>query len=142
MSPVGEVAPRAATPIDTLFQAWCRRVDPTQCPVSAPSAGGGTTGAPAPNPYLLLSREELLFFFGHRELFCRGDRPLTHFASPEHQLRWAERFTCNMSRGMLESGPFEEGVQVEKLGIDHDQAIAEVFIGNAGMDDAEFGFML
>jgi hypothetical protein len=40
-----------------------------------PEAGSATPGA----PHLPLTREEILFFFGHRELYCRANRPPTHY---------------------------------------------------------------
>jgi hypothetical protein len=59
---------------------------------------------------MLLSREELMYFFGNRELFCRADRKgLVHFLF--NDWKHTETFTCNVPRGLIESGPFEEGVQ-------------------------------
>ncbi|MBI3071028.1 MAG: hypothetical protein HYY84_02770 [Deltaproteobacteria bacterium] len=68
-----------------------------------------------PLPFMSLSREEMLYFFGHQELFCRADRPgLTHFLDNDfgNDAKWAPSFTCGLSRGLLEGGPFEEGVQL------------------------------
>jgi hypothetical protein len=57
-----------------------------------------------------LTREELLFFYGHTSTYCRADRQgLVHRTKNKE---WAQSFTCNVSRGILEAGPFEEGVQV------------------------------
>jgi hypothetical protein len=106
--------------INDKFQRWCQKNDPSQCDVP-PSPTGGSTPTP---PKLLLTREELLYFYGHRELFCRANRDgLKHFLDPEHMgsLRadgrvdrdgWAASFTCDVSRGVVETGPFEEGVQL------------------------------
>ena len=101
--------------INSEYQKWCHGPkgpkDKSKClPAGAPAAG--MEGAPA-LPYMLLSREELLFFFGHRELYCRADRKgLVHFLDPDNHGKWANTFTCNVPRGLLEAGPFEEGVQV------------------------------
>lgn len=60
-------------------------------------------------PYFRLTREELLYFFGHQELYCRADRKgLVHRFFND---KWARTFTCGVPRGVLDSGPFEEGVQ-------------------------------
>jgi hypothetical protein len=101
--------------INSEYQKWCHGPqgpkDKSKClPAGAPAAG--MPDAP-PLPYMLLSREELLFFFGHRDLYCRADRKgLVHFLDAENHGKWAKTFTCNVPRGLLESGPFEEGVQV------------------------------
>jgi hypothetical protein len=97
--------------ISKQYQEWCRsdpeRVKRGLCaPPDAfkPGAQGGPD-----LPFLPLSREELLFFFGHGDLYCRADRPgLTHML---HNQEWAQSFTCAVPRGLLEAGPFEEGVQ-------------------------------
>src|SRR5439155_8780338 len=97
--------------VNSQYQEWCRR-DPERVKrgICAP-AGAALPGEPGsqPLPFLTLSREELLYFFGHEELFCRADRPgLTHFLDNQ---RWAKTFSCGIARGILEAGPFEEGVQ-------------------------------
>jgi hypothetical protein len=101
--------------INKQYAAWCQGpegpADKSLCPKVAPA--GAAANAPLPPlPFMLLSREELLFFFGHQELYCRADRSgLVHFLDPEQRDRWAKTFTCNVPRGLLEAGPFEEGVQ-------------------------------
>jgi hypothetical protein len=70
----------------------------------------GTPGsAPKDAEQWPLTRDEILYFFGHDRFYCRADRPLTH--RKENGV-WADHFTCGVARGLLESGPFEEGVQV------------------------------
>jgi hypothetical protein len=60
-------------------------------------------------PFMSMTREEMLYFFGHRELYCRADRQgLVHFLFND---KWAPSFICDVPRGVMESGPFEEGVQ-------------------------------
>ena len=75
---------------------------------------------------LPLTREELLYFYGHRETYCRADRQgLVHRSKNAEKTlgaktgvildsreNWASSFTCGIPRGVVESGPFEEGVQV------------------------------
>jgi hypothetical protein len=101
--------------INSEYQKWCHGPkgprDKSKClPAGAPAAG--MEDAPA-LPFMLLSREELLFFYGHRELYCRADRKgLVHFLDAALHGKWAPTFTCNVARGLLEAGPFEEGVQV------------------------------
>jgi hypothetical protein len=98
--------------INSSYQKWCHGPEGPEnkdvcLPKDAPIPGA--PGSPA-LPFMLLSREELLYFFGHQELFCRANRPgLTHFL---YNNEWAETFTCAIPRGLLEAGPFEEGVQV------------------------------
>jgi hypothetical protein len=77
---------------------------------SIPTANGPLVEGPARarTPYVPLSREELLVFFGHRELYCRANRGPTH---RDRNTSWATSFLCDVSRGLLESGPMEEGVQ-------------------------------
>ena len=101
--------------IDQMYATWCNSPqgprEKSKCPKVRKGAHGEPLSAPPP-PFMLLSREELLFFYGHRELFCRADRPgLAHFLAPEHKDQWAKSFTCDVPRGLLEAGPFEEGVQ-------------------------------
>lgn len=94
--------------INSEYQKWCQAKGKDYC-LPKGSAASGIPGA-KPLPFMLLMREELLHFFGHREFFCRADRPgLTHFLFNEP---WADTFTCGVARGMLEGGPFEEGVQL------------------------------
>src|SRR5207253_2469484 len=98
--------------INQKYQAWCRSKPElkNQGYCLPPGSAGAQGGAPK-LPYMLLSREELLFFYGHQELYCRADREgLIHFLDPV-QKKWADTFTCGIARGVLESGPFEEGVQ-------------------------------
>jgi hypothetical protein len=104
----GEKYPR----INKDYHAWC--VGPkgpgSPCPTADMLPQGGKAGVVNNPPFFLLSREELLYFFGHKELYCRADRPgLTHFLYND---KWAPTFTCGVARGIIESGPFEEGVQV------------------------------
>lgn len=56
-----------------------------------------------------LTREELLYFFGHKRLYCKANRPLTHRGQ---NTDWTKSFVCGVPRGLVESGPFEEGVQL------------------------------
>jgi hypothetical protein len=124
-------APGAPKSINELYRDWCLKEGPgktdrSKC-LSVKKAPPGAPGAP-PLPYIGLSREELLFFFGHEELFCRGDRPgLTHFLFNK---TWAKTFTCGVPRGLLESGPFEEGVQAcaisPYVGTDRDRKNADL----------------
>lgn len=98
--------------INALYLRWCQSAqgpkDKSRCK-ALEATGLAREGGAASPPAMLLSREELLYFYGHRELYCRADRPgLTHFLFNE---RWADTFTCGVPRGIMESGPFEEGVQ-------------------------------
>ena len=103
--------------INQRYIKWCQdevkagRRKSDLCP-KAEKGDDGNFIVPQP-PFMLLSREELLYFFGHRELFCRGDREgLTHFLfNNDTPKEWAPTFTCGVARGVIESGPFEEGVQ-------------------------------
>jgi hypothetical protein len=101
--------------LDELYDQWCKtqkgRAEAGLCPSGS---GGGKPIEKAPDlPYMYLTREELLYFFGHRELFCRADRRgLVHFLRNE---KWADTFTCDVPRGVIETGPFEEGVQACSL---------------------------
>jgi hypothetical protein len=107
----GEKYPR----INQQYQDWCRGNQEYMRRGFCLPPGTPLPGDPnAPEiPFFRLSREELLYFFGHRETYCRGDRTgLVHFLDPEHKDKWAQTFTCNVPRGLLEAGPFEEGVQV------------------------------
>jgi hypothetical protein len=117
--------------INQDYQRWCNGpkgpkdkslcIPMNQKPLGAPGADA--------LPFMLLSREEMLYFYGHQELYCRADRPgLTHFLYND---TWASTFTCAVPRGVLEAGPFEEGVQVcavapyagrEKTGAGRDEA--------------------
>ncbi|MBI3072162.1 MAG: hypothetical protein HYY84_08585 [Deltaproteobacteria bacterium] len=62
-------------------------------------------------PQWPLTREEFLYFYGHTNKYCRANRKLTHRIDNE---KWSDdvTFTCGVPRGIVESGPFEEGVQV------------------------------
>ena len=61
---------------------------------------------------LYLTREELLYFYGHKELYCKADHnQLVHYQSRKHK-QWARKFFCGLPRTVIESGPFEEGLQV------------------------------
>jgi hypothetical protein len=110
-------APGAPRTVNEMYDAWCASLPESDArkrmcrrPPGAPAAG--VKGAP-PLPFLLLSREELLYFFGHQELYCRADRPgLTWFLDPVHVQGWAKSFTCGIGRAALEAGPFEEGVEL------------------------------
>jgi hypothetical protein len=118
--------------INNVYRSWCLSgkgpKDKSLCPrpgVKLP----GEPGAPA-LPFMTLSREELLFFFGHTEFYCRADRKgLIHFLDYENHGKWAKTFTCGVGRGVLEGGPFEEGVQVCAIA----PYIAEPAPGNAPM---------
>ncbi|MBI3074407.1 MAG: hypothetical protein HYY84_20030 [Deltaproteobacteria bacterium] len=100
--------------INAEYQKWCRtdpaRVKKNLClPPPKTEDGDEATAKQEPLPFMLLTREEMLYFYGHREVFCRGDRSgLTHFLYND---KWADTFTCGIARGLLEAGPFEEGVQ-------------------------------
>jgi hypothetical protein len=99
--------------IASEYHKWCKGPegpkDKSVCLPPPPVAKAGEAPKPV-YPYMQLSREEMLYFFSHNEFFCRADRPgLVHFLFNKP---WAKTFTCGLSRGLLESGPFEEGVQV------------------------------
>ncbi|MBI3071558.1 MAG: hypothetical protein HYY84_05450 [Deltaproteobacteria bacterium] len=75
---------------------------------AATAAGAGTTKPPV----WIMTREELLYFFGHKNTYCKANHGrLVHRKDPKH-LTWAKSFTCGVARGLIEAGPFEEGVQV------------------------------
>ncbi len=100
--------------INETYDSWCKKqpdlVKKGFC--RKPGAGGSLVSKAPDLPFMLLSREEVLFFYGHEELYCRADRKgLLHFLDPEHKDGWAKTMTCAVARGLLESGPFEEGVQ-------------------------------
>ena len=96
--------------VERDYREWCHRTyGPGKCLPLLKDGQGGPGGAGLSPPFMLLSREELLYFYGHKELYCRADRKgLTHFL---YNNEWASTFTCGISRGILEAGPFEEGVQ-------------------------------
>ena len=99
--------------INAEYSRWCMSAkgpkDKTICPKAKPAAKGGSNELPL-LPFMMLSREELIYFYGHKELFCRADRAgLTHFLYND---KWASTFTCGIDRGLIEAGPFEEGVQL------------------------------
>ena len=99
--------------INMDYQKWCMSAkgpkDKTLCPQLKLSADGKSMELP-PLPFMPLSREEVFYYFGHKEYYCRADRAgLTHFLYND---KWAEKFTCGVDRGLIEAGPFEEGVQL------------------------------
>ncbi|MBI3070771.1 MAG: hypothetical protein HYY84_01460 [Deltaproteobacteria bacterium] len=57
-----------------------------------------------------MTREELLYFFGDRATFCRPAQPPIH--SSQNNSFSGKDFICGISRGNIENGPVEEGVQV------------------------------
>lgn len=95
--------------VERDYREWCHKTYGSGKCLPMLKEGQGGPGANLSPPFMLLSREELLYFYGHKELYCRADRKgLTHFL---YNREWAETFTCGISRGVLEAGPFEEGVQ-------------------------------
>ena len=86
---------------DMRTQVWGKEIAGSYKPAGSPAV------VEVP-PKLRLSREELLYFYGHKNFYCRADRPLTHRSKNKD---WAQSFTCGVPRGVIESGPFEEGVQ-------------------------------
>jgi hypothetical protein len=99
--------------INAHYEKWCRGPQGPKnknlCPKGFLKPAGSKAGDP-PMPWMYLTREEILFYYGHQEYFCRADRPgLTHFL---WNAKWADTFTCGIDRGLVEAGPFEEGVQV------------------------------
>lgn len=107
--------------INQKYQKWCSTHKDPKVRAACPSLKQVTPGPggqiPA-LPFMKLSREELTFFFGHQQLYCRGDRVgLVHFLDEENHNSgslskgFAPTFTCGVGRGLIEAGPFEEGVQ-------------------------------
>jgi hypothetical protein len=96
--------------VERDYREWCHKTYGSGRCLPMLKAGEGGPGSSAiAQPFMQLTREELLYFFGHKELYCRADRKgLTHFL---YNAKWARTFTCGISRGVLEAGPFEEGVQ-------------------------------
>src|SRR5439155_10793286 len=96
--------------INEEYKRWCHGPkgpkDKSLC-IPLRESPPGTPGSEG-LPFMQLTREELLYFFGHQELYCRADRAgLTHFLYND---AWADSFTCALPRGVPEAGPFEEGV--------------------------------
>src|SRR5207244_5601244 len=85
------------------FAAWCEgqsdRSADGLCPKLEDVEGGKRVKDVV--PFMKLSREELLYFYGHQELYCRADRD-----GLVHQLfndTWAPSFLCDVPRGVMEA---------------------------------------